>query len=67
MSEPTYEDYLAVDKALQDAEVPVNDRFMYYYRLSWWRHPIKRYKQKRFYRHILTTMDNAPKSGKKIK
>ena len=59
MNEPNYEDILEVAKLLNEAEVPIDRRTMYFYQISWWRHPIKRYKQKRYYSHILQTTDEA--------
>lgn len=50
-----YADLLAVHEALEDAEVPMNNRFMYYLKYSWWRHPIKRWRQRRWEREILAT------------
>jgi hypothetical protein len=47
-----YQEILKAAKALQDAEVPTEDRIAYYYVYSWWRHPIKRYKQWKLIRHL---------------
>lgn len=40
-----YQNFLEVSKALQDAEVPTENRVMYYFVPSWWRHPIRRYRR----------------------
>lgn len=58
MSEPSYEEILKARNALATAEVPMDNRVMYYFVISWWRHPIKRYKQKRAIKELLvTTLD----------
>lgn len=42
-----YEEFLKLNEALMAADVPTENRVMYYYVYSWWRHPIKRFKQRR--------------------
>lgn len=41
-----YHQFLEIAQALDDADVPTENRVMYYYLWSWWRHPIKRWRQK---------------------
>lgn len=48
-----YEEFIRLSKALQDAEVPEDNRVMYYLKYSWWRHPIKRFKQWQTIRKIV--------------
>lgn len=52
-----YENFLEVQKSLVEAGTPVDNRVMYYFVISWWRHPIKRWRQKRNLRYILQTTD----------
>lgn len=47
-----YEDFLAVQDVLTKANVPIDGRVMYYVVISWWRHPTKRWNQKRELKHI---------------
>jgi hypothetical protein len=42
-----YKEFLAINEALNGAHVPTENRVMYYYLYSWWRHPVKRLGQKR--------------------
>lgn len=51
-----YDDWREVTKILQEAEVPMNDRVMYYFEYDWKRNPIKRWKQKRQFKKILKTL-----------
>jgi hypothetical protein len=55
---PSFNDFLTVSNALYDAEVPLDRRMMYYFKISWWRHPLKRYKQKKQLRDLLVTTDD---------
>lgn len=50
-----YKNFLEVNKALESAETPIDRRTMYYYKISWWRHPIKRYRQKQKIKKLLST------------
>lgn len=49
-----YDEIIRLSKELQDAEVPTDNRVMYYYVWSWWRHPIKRWKQKRLLKRLVS-------------
>jgi hypothetical protein len=40
-----YKEFIRLAKELQDAKVPTENRVMYYRIISWWRHPIKRWRQ----------------------
>lgn len=57
-----YDEFLRLNQELQDAEVPTEGRYAYYFVYSWWRHPIKRFKQKRLLRWIES--DNKKESSK---
>jgi len=46
-NEEAYKNFLEIHESLKNAEVPLDRRVMYYYVISWWRHPIKRYRQKK--------------------
>ena len=56
-NEELYANFLEVNKSLMETEVPERNRVMYYKVYNWWRHPIKRYKQKRDIKKLLVTTD----------
>jgi hypothetical protein len=49
-NEIDYDEFIRMSQALQDATI--EDRVMYYFVYSWWRHPVKRLRQWRLLRYI---------------
>jgi len=54
-NDEVYKNIKDIHESLMNAEVPLDRRVMYYYVISWWRHPIKRYVQKKNIKKLVAT------------
>lgn len=52
MTKNKYAEFLEVNQALAEDMVPTKDRYLLYFQYSWLHHPIKRLKQKYYFRKL---------------